>query len=81
MVVDGRPADSVPHGPISVEVHNWTHGAIDGKLFPVHSETRDLSIKIGEISCLKQGVIWETNARHNMAGTERNLQKWITTGD
>ena len=42
-------------------------------LLPVDAETRDLSVEIGEVTTLEEGIIGKANSGDNMAGAEGGL--------
>ena len=58
---------------IPVLIHDRTDRAIDGMLLPIDAESRNLSIKVREVSPLLERVVGETNSRNNVASCKSSL--------
>jgi len=72
-VINVRFGDAMPHRAIAIEVHHRADWSVDGELLPIDTQPRNLGIEIRKVPSLQQGIITESDAGNDMAGTERNL--------
>ena len=72
-VVHGALIDLVPHLAIALRVHNGANRSVDREFLPVYAKTSNLSIKVREVTSLKEGVIAEADSRNDVRGAECDL--------
>jgi hypothetical protein len=54
-------------------VEDRTHGAIDGQLLPVDTESGDLSVEVRKVPALQEGIVGEPDSRDDVTCAEGNL--------
>ena len=72
-VVDRSLVNLVAHSTVALMIQHRTHRPIDGKLLPIHAKPGDLGVLVREIATLKERIVGEADAWHNMGGAEGDL--------
>lgn len=73
MVVDLSFVNLPSKSSISVVRHDRADRLVDGNLGEVDSESRDLSIEVGEVSTLEQRIVGEVDSRDDVLSAESDL--------
>ena len=74
LVGDLATRDAVPVHAVALEVVHRAHRAVDRQFVKVGAtEARDLRVDVREQAALQQRVVAEVDARHHVAGMERDL--------